>query len=94
VQHKDQAEKKAHGECDYARGAPAVFICTSRRRRHAGAVKSSEQLSHRGRERLRVLRRVAIAHGSTNAIPDSHSNTHFFRQDPHSHVLVSIPANK
>jgi hypothetical protein len=78
VQHKDQAEKKAHGECDYARGAPPVFICASRHGRHSGQVQSPEQLSHLGRERLRALRRVAIAHGSTDAVTDSLSNTHFF----------------
>jgi hypothetical protein len=94
VQHKDQAEKKARGECDYARGAPPVFICASRHRRHSGPVQASEQLLHLGRERLRALRRVAIAHGSTDAVTDSASNSHFFGQDPHSHVLVSIPANK
>jgi hypothetical protein len=94
VQHKDQAEKKAHGERDYARRAPAVLICASRSRRHAGPVQSPEQLSHMGRERLRALRRVAIAQGSTDAVTDSASNSHFFGQDPHSHVLVSNPANK
>jgi hypothetical protein len=94
VQHKDQAEKKAHCEGDYARGAPPVFICASRHRRCAGAVKSPEQLSHLGRERLRILRRVAIAHGSADAVTDSHSNTHFFGQDPHVHVLVLSPPSK
>jgi hypothetical protein len=75
VQREDQAEEKAHGECDYPRDAPAVFICASRR---AGVVKSPEQLSHLGRKRLRTLRKVAIAHGSTDAVTDSPSNTHFF----------------